>query len=75
VTCLFIDIEVNPWCWSLLAVVALLTIWKFAVDIEVDTVIPGKAEGNFTIISDFATSLSNSLFSQSSVFASSIGVG
>jgi hypothetical protein len=72
--CPFIDIEVYPWCWSFLAEVALLTLWKSAVNIKVDTVVPGKAEGHLAIISNFATSLGNSLFSQSSIFASSIGV-
>ena len=38
-------------------------------------VVPGKTEGHFTIISDFATSLGNSLLCQCSVFSTSISVG
>ena len=73
--CHFIDIKADPWSWIFVAKVAFLTLWKSAVDIKVDLVIPGKAEGHFTIIGNFSTSLSNSLFSQSSIFATGTGVG
>ena len=71
---LLVNIKVYPTVWLFVTIVARDSTWEYTVDIQINPVIPGKAEANSAWICNSTSGSSDSLFRQSSVFAGGIGI-
>jgi hypothetical protein len=73
VVSLLINIKFNPRLRCLSTEIAALTIRHLTVDIKINAIVPRQAESDCSGISNLTSSSSDTLFSQSTVFASGVG--